>query len=227
MLISSGKDYRLQFTQDEIQCLPKILSAPRFATYLRAKNGNKSKALALYHWNLKLSSEFIIPLQMCEVSLGNSIVCAIEKTYSRNWPWEISFEIALPNHAQDYNPRNDLKMQQHLPTPGKIVAELRFAFWQKMLTRRHDAAIWNAHFRTAFPHADQSKTIQELRRQGYAMLEEIRKLRNRIAHHEPIFKRNIQEEYDRIKEVIGWTNPTAAAWVDKIQQVTQMINVKP
>ena len=81
--------------------------------------------------------------------------------------------------------------------------------------------------RTAFPHADQLKTIQELRTEGNEELRKIRELRNRIAHHEPIFRRNIQDEYDRIKKVINWSNPTAALWVDKIEKVTRLITTKP
>jgi hypothetical protein len=58
-----------------------------------------------------------------------------------------------------------------------------------------------------------------LRGEGNDTLFKIRDLRNRIAHHEPIFRRNIQEEYDRIRKIISWT--------DKIEAVTAMIPAKP
>tara|TARA_R100000687_G_scaffold81338_2_gene78194 strand:+ start:718 stop:1371 length:654 start_codon:yes stop_codon:yes gene_type:complete len=217
----------LQFTHDEVQHLPSVLSSPRFATYLIEKNSDKEQALALYQWNLELSSAFIIPLQICEVGVRNSIVTAIENAYGQNWPWAKSFEIALRNPPRSYSPRRDLTNLRKLATTGKIVAELRFIFWEKMLTKGHDGAIWNNHLRTAFPHADQLKTIQELRTEGNEELRKIRELRNRIAHHEPIFRRNIQDEYDRIKKVINWSNPTAALWVDKIEKVTRLITTKP
>lgn len=217
----------MPFTQNEVRDLPTVLSAPRFATYLAEKNGNKQDALSLYQWNLELSSAFIVPLQICEVGVRNSIVSAIEKTYGANWPWETSFEIALRNPRRGYSPRHDLLRCRSLPTAGKIVAELRFVFWEKMLTYGHDGAIWNAHFRTVFPYTDDMQTVQILRANGNDSLHKIRDIRNRIAHHEPIFKRNIQDEYDRIREVIHWSNPTAADWVDKIETVTKMISTKP
>ena len=114
-----------------------------------------------------------------------------------------------------------------LPTSGKIVAELKFVFWEKMLTHGHDGAIWNAHFRTVFPNTDNAKTVQLLRLEGHDSLSKIRDFRNRIAHHEPIFRRNIQEEYERIRKVVSWTNLTAASWVDKMEGVTTLIRARP
>ncbi|MFP1132396.1 hypothetical protein [Asticcacaulis sp. W401b] len=217
----------MPFTPPEIQSLPSVLSAPRFATYLAAKGGDKRHALELYQWNLELSAAFFVPLQICEVSVRNAILKAIETVYGANWPWERGFEITLRDPKKAYSPRRDLQNLRHLPTSGKIVAELKFAFWEKMLTNGHDADLWNTYLFASFPHADQTSTVQSIRAQGHNSLFKIRELRNRIAHHEPIFSRNIQQEYDRIREIIAWTDPVAAGWVDKIQRVTGMIPTKP
>ncbi|MGV0879056.1 HEPN domain-containing protein [Martelella sp. FLE1502] len=217
----------MPFTHEEIQCLPKVLSAPRFATYLSAMNSDKEAALSLYQWNVELSAAFLVPLQICEVSVRNSIMEAIEKSYGPNWPWEHSFLITLRDPKYGYNPRKDLRNLRHLSTTGKIVAELKFVFWQKMFTSAHDGNIWNHHFQTVFPNCDQTKTVQQLRGEAYDALDKIRQLRNRIAHHEPVFRRDITVEYDRIREVIRWTNPTAAGWVDRISQVTPINAGRP
>ncbi len=214
-----GGTTKVPFTHDEIHNLPSVLSAPRFATYLAAKGGDKAAALELYLWNLELSAALLVPLQICEVGVRNSIVSAIERVYGPNWPWERGFEISLRNPTRAYSPRQDLISLRRLPTSGKIVAELKFAFWEKMLTLSHDAAIWNPYFRLAFPNTNPRKTVQELRAEGYNSLSKIRDLRNRIAHHEPIFNRPIRQEYDRILTIISWSNPVAATWVDKIQNV--------
>jgi hypothetical protein len=52
-------------------------------------------------------------------------------------------------------------------------------------------------------------------------------LRNRIAHHEPIFARNIADEYQRVYEMIGWRSRVAAAWMGRKQGVTALIPLKP
>ena len=96
-----------------------------------------------------------------------------------------------------------------------------------MFTRSHDAVIWNNQFRNVFPNTDANMPVHLLRADGFRSLESVRSLRNRIAHHEPIFRNNLQEEYDRIRAVIAWSNTTAAAWVDKIERVTMLIGQKP
>lgn len=218
---------RMPFTHDELHALPDIFSAPRFATYLAAKNGHRVEALELYQWNLDVSCAFFAPLQVCEVSIRNAIAEAIELTYGPNWPYEQSFEIALPNPPRSYSPRANLLQHRNEPTTGKVIAELKFVFWERMFTRRHDSTIWNHHLRTVLPHVDPNKTVQELRKDAYDTLNAIRDLRNRIAHHEPIFRRNIQEEYDRIRAVVGWRSDVAANWLDKVETVTAKIPQMP
>lgn len=218
----------MPFTPDEIQSLPKVLSAPRFATYLAEKASDKEAALELYRWNMEVSAAFLVPLQICEVSVRNSIVAAIENTYGPNWPWEKGFEISLRNPPIGYSQRRDLiELARRLPTAGKIVAELKFVFWERMFTRSHDAVIWNSQFRHVFPNADPMKTVQQLRADGFDQLQKIRDLRNRIAHHEPIFRRNVGEEYDRIRGIVAWTDEVAAQWLDKVEAVRGMIGLKP
>lgn len=217
----------MPFTPDELHELPDIFSAPRFATYLAEKNAHRVEALELYKWNLDVSCAFFAPLQVCEVSIRNAISEAIELTYGANWPFEQSFEIALPNPSRAYSPRGNLLQHRNEPTAGKIIAELKFVFWERMFTRRHDSTIWNHHLRTVLPNMDAGKTVQELRGEAFNTLKDIRDLRNRIAHHEPIFRRNIQAEYDRIKKVVGWRSTVAADWLDKVENVTAHIATKP
>ena len=77
------------------------------------------------------------------------------------------------------------------------------------------------------PTSDKTKTVQQLRGEGFDKLQKIRDLRNRIAHHEPIFRRDVQREYDRIRSIVAWTDVTTADWLDKVETVTAMIATKP
>lgn len=217
----------MSFTQNEIDALPDVFSAPRFATYLAEKNADRVEALRLYKWNLDVSCAFFAPLQVCEVCIRNAISEAIELTYGSNWPYDRSFEISLPDPSKAYSPRKDIKKLRREPTTGKVIAETKFVFWQKMFTARHDGAIWNKHLRTVLPNSDPNKTVQQIRSQAYSSLEDIRKFRNRIAHHEPIFRRNIEEEYKIIREVVSWRSSVAADWLDKIENVTGLMGSKP
>ena len=44
-------------------------------------------------------------------------------------------------------------------------------------------------------------------------LNEVRQLRNRVAHHEPIIARGLQAEYERILQLTSWLSVPAAEWV--------------
>jgi len=220
----------LPFSQDELHELPTVISAPRFATYLQAMGNDREKALALYEWNLDLSSALIVPLQVCEVAVRNGIAEAIEHVHGANWPWTNGFIRSLPRPKGKfrYNPANDLQScAASLPTTGKIIAELKFAFWENIFTVGQDSRIWNAHFRTCFPGAPQGQPIPQCRATAYADLQIIRRLRNRIAHHEPIFMRNIADDYQRIHDMIAWRSQVAAAWMDRKQSVLALLAVKP
>lgn len=220
----------MPFTPDELRELPDIISAPRFATYLQATTNDRERALALYEWNLELSSAFIIPLQICEVAVRNAVAEAIEKIHGATWPWSNGFLRSLPRPKRitDYNPETDLRfVASRQPTTGKVVAEVKFAFWENMFTAGQDSRIWNAHFAVSFPGAPVGEEITILRAKVHHDLRTIRKLRNRIAHHEPIFARDIAADYSMIRELVEWRSPVAAAWMDQKQTVLRLIPLKP
>jgi hypothetical protein len=218
------------FTPDELRDLPAVISAPRFATYLKATGNDRERALALYEWNLALSSAFIVPLQVCEVAVRNGVAEAIEAVHGPLWPWSNGFIRSLPQPklAIHYNPAQNLRAEAaRQPTTGKVIAELNFAFWEQIFTAGQDSRIWFAHFRAVFPGAPVATPIPAARTTARNDLYAIRKLRNRIAHHEPIFTRNVADDYTRIHEMIGWRSPTAQAWMDRKQGVTALIPLKP
>jgi hypothetical protein len=220
----------LPFSPVELKDLPQVISAPRFATYLQAKGNHRADALALYQWNLELSAAFIVPLQVCEVAARNGVAEVLEKVHGANWPWSNGFirSLPVPKKNGHYNPQTDLRnVAARMPTAGKVVAELKFAFWEKTFTAGQDTRLWIPHMNAAFPGIPHGTPVPTARADAFAALQAIRQLRNRIAHHEPIFTRNIADEYRRLHDVIGWRNPTAATWMDRVQKVTALIPLRP
>lgn len=218
------------FTAQQILDLEAVLSPPRFGTYLRETGGNRHQAMELYCWNTDVSAAFYVMLQFCELAIRNGAVEAVEKAFGANWHLNQGFVYTLPvlSSGRGYQPRNDLQScARRLPTAGKVVAELKFAFWQHLFVRGQQARVWDPHFSTAFPGYDKSLTLADARAKMFANIEKIRKLRNRIAHHEPIFTRNLAEDRDRIRQVIAWRRPGTAHWVDSIEGVTELLANHP
>lgn len=218
------------FTPDELRELPEAISGPRFATYLRACANDHAAALELYHWNLEISAAFLVPLQICEVAVRNGVVEAIELVHGPNWPWSNGFirSLPVPRDPKYYNPATNLRtVAASRPTVGKVVAELNFAFWEKIFTRGQDARLWTPHFRHVFPGADPALSIAAARAQAHTALFGIRMLRNRIAHHEPIFTRNLAADHAVLTRLIEWRRPAVALWTGKIERVSALLAAKP
>jgi hypothetical protein len=106
--------------------------------------------------------------------------------YGPRWAWSDAFLQSLPNPPKDagYNPQRDLVMARSQPSTGKAIPESKFVFWQKMFTGRHDARRWAPYLHDLFPNHGSDSTVGTLRKRIYDDLVVIRRLRNRIAHHE-------------------------------------------
>lgn len=219
----------MPYSSEQLTHIPHILSEPRFATYLQHCGNDRTGALRLYQWNLELSSAFIVPLHLLEVSLRNAVVECLVAVHTLNWPWNQGFIRRLPDPPRGYSPTRDLAHVARMPNPtmGKVVADLKFVFWEKMFTARHDARLWDLHIRAAFPYAPPSLTVAEIRAKIHDDVSVIREMRNRIAHHEPVFLRDNMDDYTKIYNLIAWRDLVTADWMKDMQTVTALIARRP
>lgn len=68
-------------------------------------------------------------------------------------------------------------------------------------------------WQTALHRIASRETGKGLRRKDLATpLTQIRVLRNRVAHHEPILHWNLPKHHKAIFQVTRWLSPAAAAW---------------
>jgi hypothetical protein len=168
------------------------------------------------------------PLHICEVTIRNAVSETLEGMFGARWPWSAGLIQSLPAPAYGYNPRQDLVVtRRRHPTTGKVIPELKFVFWQKMFTGRYDFRLWNAHIGTAFPNTDPAHATSQIRAFLYDELDHIRTLRNRIAHHEPIFTRDLQSDLERIEKLINLRCSMTATWMMNNQQASAIIAARP
>jgi len=210
--------------------IKQALTAARISTYEAATAGVPSLAgaLALYAWNAQVSAALMAPLHICEVVVRNAVADALDAVYGSDWPWQQVFITSLPNPTRGYNPRADiLKVRVGQPTTGKVIPELKFVFWQTLFTSRFDDRIWQPHMRTVMPCLDPDQTIAQLRGSIYGELDQLRRLRNRIAHHEPIFTRHLADDFQKIQQLIALRCPITSAWMMENQHASELIARKP
>lgn len=213
------------------EAIKAAISAARMATYEAATQTVPplSGALALYAWNAKVAGAMLAPLHLCEVVLRNAVSEALTHVYGANWPWDPAFERSLPHPALPaFSMRRELQFgRRNQQSTGKAIAELKFAFWQKMFTGRFDAQIWNPHLRAVLPYVDAGWTVQQARKRIYDDIETLRLLRNRIAHHEPIISRPLAADFQKIQELIQFRCPHTADWMVNNQQAQVLIHSRP
>ena len=72
--------------------------------------------------------------------------------------------------------------------------------------------------RNAFPHRERL-----VRRQVHGPLIALRLLWNRIAHHEPVIKRDLSHDHDLVLELAGWMSPGMRAWIEYHSRVPALL----
>ena len=218
-------------TRDFLQIIRDAVSSERMATYERSSmpmGSGEPAAIALYAWNAMVASAFLAPIHICEVVIRNTVSEALTSVYGPRWPWERAFTLSLPDPRPKYSPRRDLlQIAQLYATTGKVIPELKFAFWESMFTARHDTRLWLPHLKQVFPAAPAGLSVNQLRGRIYNDLMAIRGLRNRIAHHEPVFQRNLAGDYQNIVQLVSLKSPLLSSWLAAHQSVVRVLGTQP
>lgn len=211
----------------DLTAVEAVLSTPRISTYVAAAGGDLGRALELYAWNAHISASLMLPAHFAEVAVRNVVDEALSDVYGPRWPWDGAFERSLPKPSRWSRERKILIDARDHPTTGKVVADLKFVFWEKMFTARHDIRVWDQRILMLFPHAPGGMTARELRGRVARDLEAIRRLRNRLAHHEPIFSRDIELDLKMMLDLVDLRSAQTGEWVRTMEQVTTLLAAKP
>lgn len=207
----------------EMAWLERSISAPRLARYVLTCHGDAKAALGLYQWNLEVSAAFFVPLQMLEVTIRNAISEAMEAAYGSSWTHNQGFISSLKTLKKGFSPRQHLtQIAAEFGSSDKAIAELKFIFWQKMFVAGLDVTVWNSHLRSVFPNLGEG-TVQQIRGRFHDNLEILRILRNRIAHHEPIYERDLHHDLHLIDTFLGYRCQDTVNWMRGIEQVSALL----
>lgn len=208
---------------ENIFWVEKTLSKPRLAPYLKAMNGDLDGALSLYVINVLASAELFEWLAFLEICLRNSLVTALRGVSANEYddPFLVHWK-ALTSESRDAYSKATKRLtdKEKNASFDRIISELPFGFWRYLLSATYESTLWTSHLRHAFPGLRPRK-----RALVYAPLENLVYLRNRIAHHEPIFNRHLGQDLAQIQQIIGWISPEALAWA-KANLPTELVGVR-
>lgn len=229
-----------------IQNAIRSISKNRLATYKdRFSLASDEEAFGLYIWNKKVCSVFLPVLQLLEISLRNSVHEGniefqrkqhlasgksdedAEALLDREW-FKNFFSANRITYPESWNQiavaEAALKKSNRQSDIDQIIAKLSYGFWSHLCgkahndTKQNSLELWPKIRDEVFPGAIRGGVhismaeIQEV-------LVQVNDIRNRIAHHEPIwhsthlydisnFVNKLIRDFEKCVEVIGWINPS-------------------
>ena len=204
----------------DYQALVSSLSQERLRKYLEASDNNPRNTILLYESNMRLSEAFYTPLQCLEVCLRNKIHRSISPTYGDDWYQNQNLHLAETQLSKIRGALDELRRNKKPASPGAVVAELSFGFWVGLLGRHYDATLWRRAIAGAF-----RKHARGIKRDViHGRMNMLRRFRNRVAHHEPIFQKDLLGVHHDLIDAVAWMCPDTAAWVDRTSRLRAVIN---
>ena len=196
--------------QQYVNTLQQGISSARFDAYRRRADADDLDAVARYVWNVALSEALYPALQALEVTLRNSLHSAISAR-SDDPMWFDQHPSFLQQSELDRisAAKDEVRKERKPLEAGRIVTELSFGFWTSLLDVRYEPTLWPALLKRAFPAMPRRiRTRRFLSKR----LNQVRKLRNRVFHHESILNwknPGLLEQHAQILDLIQWMNPAA------------------
>jgi hypothetical protein len=218
-----------------------------------------AEALGLYQWNDDLSAVLFRTISLVEVVLRNQFHHALSLRYgamgvhgSKDWYVHVSLDPRSQSKITGithYKQGHQLLPRVPGPSPDDVVSGLTFGFWPRLLDLKkdlhHQAVDWGPILVEVLRgHRQRQATYwakPKHRDALFARLDLCNELRNRIAHHEPIWKLGplmregrprpgvpltvqtrapitpaealdrLRLLYGRVTELLGWLSPVVAA----------------
>lgn len=242
--VAGALTYGGEFMKDA--WIEQWLGAPRFQRYVDVCNGDRAQALKLYEWNVALGQALMRDISHFEIALRN----AYNETMESRWPgkshwlldpdspavtpiWRIRKDRSGLKRGTDVNYQNRRavdgairKCGGNSATPGKVMAELSFGFWRQLTSASHEKSVWVPFLHHAYPAKTDRASVDQV-------IGTINTVRNRIAHHEPIFDRprNPEQEpgqlHPALMRVLSMINPEVAEHLGPTSTVQAVLAQKP
>jgi hypothetical protein len=206
------------YDSSHLEAFRRALSPPRFNHYCEHTSGDEIAAMQLYTWNCSVASAFHGPLQAFEITLRNRVDERMSDVHGRGWFHRVELlgrreltrvQEVLSRHEGDDTPTHD-----------DVVSKLGLGFWVALFSNHYDTTLWRSDLFWLFPKGTHRPGL-------FRNLKELGILRNRIAHHEPIFRRELASDYEALKAVLRLLCPVTCDWVDHGSRVWDTLALAP
>ena len=210
--------------KQEIDILSGAFSSQRLEKYINLYNGDVTKVAAHYKANIALSESLYTSLSVFEVTLRNALSKELERMMGRkDWYSVFPSNPALKSLTSEVTVAiRHISQRCEMVSPDKIIAELTFGFWVTLLNSEYELTLWKS-LRLAFPHMPKK---DRKRKNVSSPCNALRKLRNRVFHHESICwdLDYITDIHNRLVMVLGWINKDMPSWLDEVDHFCKVVD---
>lgn len=209
----------------DTKVIERRVSAERLAPYRAVVGGDRNRAIELYVWNADIASAFWALLGHLEVLVRNAMHEQLEtwsvRTYGQPTWYTTCGQLFNEETNRDLaTARRRATMSGRAETSGRVIAELPLGFWRFLLASRYERVLWRTCLYKGFPG-------QGRRRLLFDKASALHHLRNRIAHHEPVHNRPLEELHRDLLDVADWVCPVTREWIASQSKVPQVLAMKP
>jgi hypothetical protein len=103
---------------------------------------------------------------------------------------------------------------------GKVIAELQLGFWRYLTSSAHEKTLWVPHLHVAFPAGTKRVDIDRA-------IGELHLVRNRVAHHEPLFALPIAQRSAELINLCSLLIPELGQHLQAVTQVPALLEARP
>lgn len=208
----------------------------------RLKNygyGEDSETLVLdrYKWNIALSEALYPSLSLLEVALRNRIDGAFIEMFGQDWLDENSenwvrtqrmIQNNFPNPERDaiVRAKQSLIRNGQAVTHAKLLAELNFGFWVNLFKAHYHPLFWQ---KKSKPMGKVFRGTPKLPpKEAFDQLQRVKNLRNRIAHHEAIWRKTgLYQDYVTICKLLKALEPALSEIASDMDRFSEIWSHQP
>lgn len=205
-----------------VEALEQLISPKRFSTYLKAAGFQAHQAFELYLYNARLAKAFLFPLHVVEIMLRNAVDEVLSNRFSENWHLDAELHrILTPESRATLDKAVSRAARARASSKDDVISRLTFDFWSNLFRPHYDRPIWQTGMKRLLPNTVTTRARFK------PLVMDINALRNRIAHHEPIFALDVSNQYKRILTAIDHRSPQAAQWLKAHATVNKVMRTNP
>ena len=164
----------------------------------------------------EISAALWVHIAIFEVTLRNLIHSLLTKICGSEFWWRTPNLLSKRDHLDIMRIEQKMPSNKASDSSYKVLERISFSFWVELCSSRYYEKIWKK-LEVEIP------SLLERRKDFYNKAREIRNLRNVIAHHGPILRRDLFRDHAYLHELTALLDPELANEVKRKSRVLDLL----